>query len=467
MKIRVVLFLLLVYRPVYGDTGPEAMLKQLLDAPWADSSSALRQDSTWRTEHYGEMNLKEAQGYVLRSFTQEEQNSRLRLFTYAEPSLHAVTEIVLMGYLRISVQSEEEGKSVQESILQSLKNSNFSIEAGANDSYRHFGLGHWKNVLSIEKGELSGLVYYAYDKYKKKRYVKTVLRHRRFDEYDHIRWSPGQWELIWWEPLKMPEKLVEELEARNIAQLITRAQWERIKEISRSSQRNYLPKEKWMNVPDLIAIYETIDQKVISEQDRPLFLLFQNYVVTYIFRFGLREKVDPHKLWLKRYGLEYYYSALGRSYTYDQNLLANLASNYGDSYWGHFAFVQMMGVGFDTPPRCRKGNEQWPKVLSEGRAFLEYYPESEFTHDVLFFLGKAEETLFSLGLDKNGEAVPWTKWTKYEQYTESSRLNALAYYEQALRTEKAEKYKLHLKVILPRLRTGISTGTSYYYCMYD
>ncbi len=466
MKIRVVLLLLLVYQPVYGDTGPEGMLNQLLDAPWADSSSALLQDSSWRTEHYGEMNLKEAQGYALRSFTQEDQNSRLRLFTYAEPSLHAVIELVLMGYLRISVQSEEEGKSVGESILQSLKNSDFSIEAGANDSYRHFGLGHWKNVLSIEKGKLSGLVYYAYDKYKKKRYVKTVLRHRRFHEYDHRRWSPGQDKLIWWEPLKMPENLVEELEARNIAQLITSAQWERIKEISRSSQQYYLPKGKRMSVPDLMAIYETIDQEMMSEEDRPLFLLFQEYVVRYMFRFGLRENVDPHKPWLKRYGLEYYYGELGRSYSYDQNLLANLASNYGDSYWGHFAFVQMMMGGFDTPPRCRKGREQWPKVLSEGQAFLEHYTESEFTPDVLFFLGKAEETLFCLGLTKS-EDFAYVQWTKYEAYSELSRLNAMAYYEQVLRTEKAAKYKSHLKFILPRLRAAISTGSTYYYCGYD
>ena len=297
MKIRVVLLLLLVYQPVYGDTGPEGMLNQLLDAPWADSSSALLQDSTWRTEHYGEMNLKEAQGYVLRSFTQEDQNSRLRLFTYAEPSLHAVTEIVLMGYLRISVQSEEEGKSVQESILQSLKNGDFSIEAGVEDSYRHFGLGHWKNVLSIEKGELSGLVYYAYDKYKKKRYVKTVLRHKRFHEYDYKRWPPGRYGMMmsWLKPLKMPERLLEDLEARNIAQLITSAQWDRINEISRSSQQYYLPKGMRMNVPDLMEIYETIDQQVVSQEDRPLFLLFQNYVVTYMFRFGLSQNVDPYK----------------------------------------------------------------------------------------------------------------------------------------------------------------------------
>ena len=123
--------------------------------------------------------------------------------------------------------------------------------------------------------------------------------------------------------------------------------------------------------------------------------------------------------------------------------------------------------GFDTSITCLEGREQWPKVLSEGEAFLEYYRESEFTSDVLFFLGKAEETLFSLGVTKNDQYIGYVDWMKYESYKETSRLNALAYYERVLRTEKAAKYKWHLKFILPRLRAGISTGTSYYYCEYD
>lgn len=446
----------------------EELLRELLNIKWVENPEELIQNPDIRVEPFGEGDMciqnRDDQGYAMRAFFREGDTHITKLFTYAVPSLETSVELVLMGFLKVFVDTEDAAPQTQSQLIDVLKWNGFTVEIAKKGSYRGKFYHQWQNVFNISKGELNGEIYWMKETYKKLIYVKAVLRHSKFKDCDYKQF--GYWD-HWWSLLdrnKMPGKFIENLEFHSIADIIGLNTWVKLKDMSGSFESTYFPQEKVIPMKILRDGFERVENCEKNPENRPMFLLFQDFIINYMFRCGLNRDISAYETWLKTHGITYKYSELGRSYHYMRTLLERCAHKYPKSIWGQFAFIKLLSMGFDPSGMCHNGTEQWPVVLERGQEFLEKYPESDFVPEVLFFLGKAGETLFSVSLTKNDSYV---YYKQHQHKTESARKKALDFYQQFLKTDGDNNKKEHLKYILPRLRAGISTGCQYYYCFYD
>jgi len=462
-----IVFLCMILFPstLHAENSWEGALDALLGAPWAKSPSSLPDSAAWTVAISG---TQEEQGYNLRAFVKNDGPVRTKIFTYAEPSLSSFREIILMGYVQATVQTEEEARGFHRKMITSLQNRGFESMPPDTTRLAVMLRTMYKGSELFRKGKMDGRVYYIQDYRTEKWFIRTSISHARFQEFKNKRMA--EWPKWWDFQYMMPEKLVQELESKNVSRMLSPALWDSIKHLYSLNRDSLWRGENIFPVDKLVSAYETIDQRSFTVGDRPAALLFKNYLARYLFLNGWsRGMTTEQKKWLDTHGLTNNYSNLGGDYIYGETNLWNLLAGYPDSYWGQFAFLELLIRGFDTSGTCRNGNDQWRAVLEKGPAFLEKYPDSEFTPDIRFCIGTAAETLYNLGImedhperESSGESR-----NQYAEQSQYARKQAIKYYEETLQSPQKDKFENHLKYILPRLRAGFGTGCHYYYCFYD
>jgi hypothetical protein len=458
---------LLIPAPLHAEVSLEQALDMLVTAPWEKSPTNLPDTKSWMIVPYTIHNTGELQGYDLRAFERNSDSLILKLFTYAEPSLTSSGEMILMGYVQGISQTEEEAKPLLAKMAAYMRSLGFV--ASAPDSVTK-QMAAWKLIQSctfLKKRDMNCAVYLKEDFRENGWQIRTMVFHPRFQEFRNNRMA--EWPKYWDSIHIMPYKLISELEDRKISQILSPGIWDKIKGIS-SSSTSSLRKSNTTAISELIKAYETIDKITLAENDLPAFLLFRNYLVRYLFIRGLENEISPEQReWLESRGIEYSDFDLGNVRHYEETFLQKLIDKYPDSSWGQFAFLEMLERGFDTSGMCRGGQNQWKRVLSEGAVFLEKYPGSEFVPDIRFYMGQAEETLFTLGTIKDNPFMESSglSWEQYADQSEYARKKAIGYYDEVLRSSQKSVYENYLKYVLPRLRAGFATGCHYYFCFYD
>ncbi|MDP2983854.1 MAG: hypothetical protein Q8O92_11055 [Candidatus Latescibacter sp.] len=459
---------LLLPAPLYAQVSLEQALDTLVAAPWTKSPAALPDSKSWTIEQYTIHDTGELQGYDLRAFERNIDSLILKLFTYSEPSLTSSSEIILMGFVQGISPTEEGAKPLLEKMTAYMKSRGF-VDSAPDSITKQ--MATWRLIQSctfLKKGELSCAIFLKKDDRNNRWLIRTMVFHPLFQEFRN-KWM-AEWPKYWDSQYIMPEKLIRELENRKISQIFSPALWEKINSISLSLKSPPPRKVNTIPVNELITAYETIDKTTVPENDRPAFLLLKNYLARYLFICGLGKEITPEqKKWLESYGLEYTWSELGMTFSYGETVLQKLIDGNPNSYWGQFAFLELLERGFDTSGMCREGQDQWRKVLEEGFTFLKKYPGSEFAPDIKFYMGQAEETLFNLGIIKDHPARDTYRlsMSSYADKSEDARKQAIGYYDEVLRSPQKGLYENYLKYILPRLRAGFATGTDYYFCFYD
>ncbi|MFC1490122.1 hypothetical protein ACFL6K_02810 [Candidatus Latescibacterota bacterium] len=454
--------------PIDDINKEESLFQLLVNAPWADTSK-LSSDyvSDWETESYSEGDISRQNlidhGYTLRAFLQKDDKRILKLHTYAIPSLSDVTELILMGTLQVNADTDDDASQIHSRMVSLFRDKGFIVEPAPEGSYRGKFYHEWTDVLKIESENIKGNIYIH--RHRENLSVKAIIRHSKFDEFDYK--EARDWD-NWWKvtsALKMPDKLIYDFESQNITSIIDPDVWDKIKDLSQSSEGSSVPEEKMIPLETLKKVIDAVESSTPEESNLPTHLLLKDYLYKYFF-YGNQFSSDFEQYlnWLEENGVQLRYSEIGGSHNYFQNNLITLADTYPDTYWGQFAFLKLLIMGFDTSGTCRNGREKWPVVIQRGTEFIEKYPESEFVPEILFFLGKAEETLYSVSLTKNDNYV---NYKAHQDETAQSRKNALKYYEKFLKTDKAHLYDEHLKYIMPRLRLGVSTGSRFYHCFHD
>ncbi|MHB9029713.1 MAG: tol-pal system YbgF family protein [Candidatus Latescibacterota bacterium] len=459
---------LLFSSPVHADVLLEEMFNLLLKTPWMKSPVELPDRGAYRIEPYAIAYYGELQGYELRAFVRDKGPLRLKLFTYTEPSLTSTSEIMLMGLIQGQTKTDAEAETLQNEMAACLKNREYVRSAPDSIARKIASMDLMNNIITLGKGKQNSIAYCFYDGRENGWIVRTMTYHSRFTEFSNkwiIRW-PGKWDSMH----VMPGKLIDELEKENITQIISPKRWEKIKRVSSTRYYSFLSTENKIPIAELISIYETFEKYASPEGKKPALLLFRNYLARYLFNNGFGKEITPEqKKWLGVHGLEYTLSNIAGEYVYNQTLLWNIPKKYPDSYWGQFAFLELVKWGFDTSGVCRNDHDQWTRVLKEGEAFLKTYPDSPFASGIQFYMGIAAETLFNLGIveDHPARETSGLDRKQFASQSETARKQAIAYYETVLRSSQKEAYADHLKYLLPRLRAGFATGCEYYFCFYD
>jgi hypothetical protein len=449
-----------------AETSLEGSLDALLKAPWTESPSSLPDSTAWTAEPYTISVTQEEQGYNLRAFVKNDGPVRTKIFTYAEPSLTSFRETILMGYIQAAKQTEKEAKGFHGEMIACLKSRGFESMPPDTTRLAVMLRNTYRDSELFRKGEMDGRVYYIKDDRSGKWFVRTSISHSRFREFKN-KWM-AEWPKWWDSSHIMPVKLVRELEEGDVSLMLSPALWDSLKYMSTMPRGSFKHEKKY--IPKMVSAYEKIDATVFPEGDRPAVLLFKNYLVRYLFMSGWNTKITSVQAqWLEAHGLTCTYSTLGGTNIYQETNLWNLLEKYPDTYWGQFAFFELLERGFDTSGTCRNGNDQWRTVLDLGLDFLVKHTDSVFAPDTNFYLGKAAETLYNLGIVEDYPARETSGLSKdqFADKSEDARIKAIKYYEEVLQSPQKEKYEDHLKNILPRLRAGFGTGCTYYFCFYD
>jgi hypothetical protein len=455
--------------PLYAQGSLEQALEIILKAPWGQGPSELAEKESWTVEPFTILNTFDLQGYNVQAFEKSENSIRLKLFSYEEPSLSASNEAILMGQVQSLTATEDEAAPILGKMTAYLKTRGFA-EYEQDSLIKQWPTGKdFKKVSFLRKGDFSALIYLVRNfKSHKDWFARTMIYIPDFQEYGD--YTIGEWPKWWYSELIMPEKLIRELETGNIAGILSPSLWNGIINISKEDRFNIKSNSALPKVKDLIDAYETIDRKSFPEKDMPSILILKNYLARFLFICGLEKDMTVEQTkWLQNHGLEYNRDELGMVYHYTETILQKLLKEYPGSYWGQFAFLELLQMGFDTSGTCRGGENQWDRVFKESYSFLEVYPNSEFAPDVRFCIGLAAETLFNLGTMKDNPMLQDSglSWSQYAEKREGAQKNALFFYEQVLKTPQKAVYENYLKYNLPRLRAGFATRCSYYFCFYD
>jgi hypothetical protein len=383
----------------------------------------------------------------------------LRLFTYAEPSLDSLREVLLMGSAERITDSEEKARDFQERMLARFLKKGFArtfldrtVFGGGRGSFPR------KNVIALAKGDLCAHVYYGLN-YRQRWVVRAAVQHplaRRYGDEVASQW-PHWWMHDW---VEMPDRLIRELEDAGVRGVFPGGTWERIKDIPRTRGNAF-------HVAELIFLIRRVNPENMPIERRPAFLLLKNYLVRYFFIYGIPEITQKRALeveQLQGFGIEYSLSKDRRKVNYGESFLFTLAEDCPDTYWGRFAFFETYRMGFGKPTGERP-RSWWRDLERKGKEFLEKYPDSEFAPDILFYLGKRMETEYSGYTMRDNRAYHLkNRWRvrPLPTYEESLRRETLHIYERVLSSPKRAEYEEHLRYVLPRLRAGIATGCSYY-----
>jgi hypothetical protein len=157
-------------------------------------------------------------------------------------------------------------------------------------------------------------------------------------------------------------------------------------------------------------------------------------------------------------------------WSYGDDLLKRVWTDYSETDWGQRAFVVLLNQGWDTSVDCEAGTDSFRTVIARGLEFLDKHPSSPYRLDVQLALAQAYETWWSLSQAPTGEEVQEEDAdvhpANYSEGAEAARQKAIVYYEQFLQTAPQSDYATYARRMLPRLKLGIDTGQRRFYCSF-
>lgn len=435
--------------------SPLDVITTLLAAPFgAEPGETLSEKANWRVLAYPP-EYCEPPAYS-KTFRRKGPGMEINLYSYTVPSLTEAKELVLSGDLKIFKVVE------QAEVLELLKSSGFDPKP----TEKHLsspGGRNWSGVMEIAKGDLSGLWYY--EPHGMGTVLRIKLEHKDTGKYS-VR-PPSVKEFT-----KMQEVipgLVEDLDKSGVKKVLG---------------------EDWDEIKPMLLSGPTLNRTVTAEKllaaraaclatpegiDGAPFLVLAKYLVdaalvpiNHDFRpyaeDGKEPAPPPGLKLLEEYGVAYELAPIMReSYSAVNNSVMPAYDSFPGTYWGQYAFMTEMESGFPTTG----SDDDMQVVMKKGEEFLAAHPDSPFLPRVLFLLGKANETAYTVGLSpfKYSELCSHAYCVELERNTEKHRLNAIKYFTQLLSLPGGKDYEEHLKYILPRLRTkGSSYGAFYINC---
>ncbi|MEW5906074.1 MAG: hypothetical protein AB1734_04735 [Elusimicrobiota bacterium] len=433
---------------------PLDLVAALLDAPFGQEPGEAVSEKSWRVLAYPP-EYCDPPAYS-RTFRKKGPGLEINLHAYAVPSLTEAKELVLSGELKIfrEVRDEE--------VLAALKAAGFQTRP----TEKHLsspGGRNWSGVMEISGGGLSGLLY------RQPHGAGSVLR-MNLEHKDAAGYSvrlPAVKEAVGAREA-MPD-LVAALEENGAEKLIG-PDWREIKPM--------LLRGPVMNTGvaagTLLAARAACLAPPGDADGAPFLVLAKHLLdaalahINHGFRpypeDGKAPEPPPGLKLLEEYGVAYELEPVMReSYSATVNSLIPAYESYPASYWGQYAFTREMELGFPATG----DSDDMRVVMEKGEDFLAAHPDSPFLPRVLFLLGKANETAYSIGLSpsKYDAFCSHTYCVELEQNTEKHRLDAIKHFTRLLSLPGGKEYEEHLKYVLPRLRTkGNSYGTFYISC---
>lgn len=373
------------------------------------------------------------------------------------PLMHAVVSadagLIMSGDVKIFKPIE------QAEVITLLKAHGFE----ATPTEKHLsspGARNYSDVVQIGKGDLSGLLYQ--EPHGGTTALKLKLEHKDAGNYSYrgptIKQNSGFSDTL--------PKLAADLE-ENGAEKLFGADWEELKQmLLRGPNLN-----KTVTIEKLLAARDTIGAALPAAVDGAPFLVLSKYLVDGMvtqlnFSFWAHRKdgetasPPPELELLKENGINCELQYMGESYAAKDNSMFPAYKAYPDSYWGQYAFLAEMERGF-TDSTCGLDS---PQVIKEGEAFLAGHTASPFLTRILFLLGKANETAYTVGLSPGvyDFVCSNTDCDALIKNGEKYRLDAIKYYTMVLARTDAKEYEEHLRYILPKLRTKGNTYSSFY-----
>lgn len=138
------------------------------------------------------------------------------------------------------------------------------------------------------------------------------------------------------------------------------------------------------------------------------------------------------------------------------NLLNLVSNRYANSRWGDRATVELLHA-------CDNDIDRFRSVIQEGTRFLAARPQSWYRLEVMFVLGLASETWWSLSQAVDDE---FAKAEDYVTGAEDARLQAIRWYEKVVDLSPGSDaaFEEHRKAV--RLSLRLDTGQRAFSCPY-
>jgi len=457
--------------------SPLELINTLLTAPLGqEPGEIISEKNNWRLLAYPP-EYCDPPAYS-KTFRRKGPGMEINLFSYAVPSLTEAKELILSGEVKIF---EETGKDTARDLLnikkqewrpfkeikrtevmELLKNSGFE----AKPTEKHLsspGGRNWSGVMEISKGDLDGLWYY--EPHGMGTVLRIKLEHKDTGKYSArppiVKEASKDMDAI--------PSLIADL-GKIGAEKALGADWEEIKPmlLRGPNMNTTVTAEKLLAARDAcMAPPEGIDGApflVLSKYLLDAAMVKINHGFRPYTEDGKAPSPPPGLKLLEEYGLTYELEpVMKESYFAVNNSLLPAYEAYPHSYWGQYAFMREMERGFPAPD----SSDDMQVVMKKGEEFLASHPDSPFRPRVLFLLGKANETAYSVGLSpyKYNSFCSFSYCVELERNTGKHRLNAIKYYTQLLSLPGGKEYEEHLKYILPKLKIkGSSYGTFYITC---
>jgi hypothetical protein len=176
---------------------------------------------------------------------------------------------------------------------------------------------------------------------------------------------------------------------------------------------------------------------------------------------------------LARYGVKLggmtHYGGLA----YGHELLERVWHESPDTEAGELAFLQLQSSGWNPgsgEEGCPKNPDLFREVIVKAEAFLAGHPRTDFRKPVLYALGVANESWWSLAHARADDGwvsgIPYPRREENARQAEQARDAAIRYYREvvALAPESPEAYSALRR--LPRLLLGLDTGQRRFFCSY-
>jgi hypothetical protein len=412
---------------------PLDLVRELIGAPYGKEPGEISQNDSWRLvraqPEYG------SEPDYSKRFVRKGNGAGVTLYSYAEPSLTGAMERIMAGEAEIPLSAG------REQVVGLLKKNGFEVpDTPGQINFKKEGLDGRMSLKDSGRGDL----------------LVVRLEHRDINKYrrdnrDYAVWMP------------LPAaKLAEDIE-KAAGPEPAGADWGEVKKLLAGGSSMPLKK--------LIAAASAIGEKTPEGEAAAPFMVIQKYLVDAMARSldgplykksmeGDETELAAGLKMLGDYGVEYELQYMGESYAAKNNGLLPVYEAYPKSYWGEFAFVREMEGGFDNS-NCGLFS---PAVITHGEKFLAGHPGSPFLTRVLFLLGKANESAYTVWLSPGiySFVCSDSACAKPEEEVDGYRLAAIKYYTALLARSDGKSYERHLEKILPILRTKGNTYGSYY-----
>ena len=218
------------------------------------------------------------------------------------------------------------------------------------------------------------------------------------------------------------------------------------------------------------AVFRLLDaaENVQAEQ-RPAMLIAADLVAQQIWcPSENKEQCDQVRGEFAQHKLRLEYSELGGGFYYQHDLLWRIWQQYPATDWGERTFVLLLNQGWDTSGTCANGSEQFREVIRQGESFLQQRPTSPHRAVVMFLVGEAYATWWSLSNETGSSGMSdYVDPKQYHEGAEEARLKAIGYFEQGLQLAPQTKLAEYARQILPALRAQQVQDGYKFFCVYD